>query len=121
DSGPGHAVSARPGHVASVQQHPPRGGAQEPGDEVQERRLAGTVRTHQGPSLTGLDAQGHVVGQGQASDVEAEVLELEGAVGRGHGFSRPSWGGGAAWETRAGTTRRTRSRQPTVRMRAIST
>jgi hypothetical protein len=47
--------------VAAAQLDPPRGGPAQPGEQVDQRRLAGTVRTEQADQLAGADVDADVV------------------------------------------------------------
>src|SRR5207247_5259980 len=47
------------------------------GDEIEERRFAGAVRTHEAAQLTRIDAQVKVVGRGETAEALDQGLRLQ--------------------------------------------
>jgi hypothetical protein len=69
--------------TAAAQLDPPRGGPAQPGEQVDQRRLAGTGRTEQADQLAGADVDADVV---DGQDVAVSAADLH-CSGQDHGCS----------------------------------
>ena len=74
---PGQPVRRGPQHVGAVDQHRPGRRPVEPGDAVEQRRLAGPVRPDQAADLAGGDGQVDAVERAQPAEGEAEPTDVQ--------------------------------------------
>ncbi len=72
------AVGAHVGDVRAVQAHRAPVGALQPGNDVEQRGLAGAVGADQARHHPRLGAQRHVGERGDAAEVDAHVVDPEG-------------------------------------------
>src|SRR5438552_3937824 len=74
-------VGLRPGDVTAVENDSSAGWRKKSGQNVEEGRLAGTVRPDQGEDLSSLDVEADVVDRNQAAEALGQVGQLEDVVG----------------------------------------
>ena len=74
---PSPAEGRQAGHVSAVELDAAVLRSEVPGQDVEQRRLPGSVRTHQAEHLTGRGVHGDVVDGAQPAEVDADVLRSE--------------------------------------------
>src|SRR2546422_807082 len=74
----GAGVRGPPALVWAERANPPRHGAEDPGDDVEERGLARAGGADDGQALAGRDDQVHVVEGEEPAEAVGELLDLEG-------------------------------------------
>jgi hypothetical protein len=86
-----HPVHPQPGDGDGA-----RAGPVEPGDQVEQRRLAAAGRPQHGDRLSGAHAQGHV-GEGRRPLAvrPGHIADVDDGRGRWHGASTGRWSGSA--------------------------
>ncbi len=77
DARAGHRVRRLSGHVAALELDPPAVGADETGHGVEQRALAGTVGTDDGPELSRRHLQVHAVERADPTETAAEPDDAE--------------------------------------------
>ncbi len=97
DAAPGDAVGREARDVLAREDDAAARGAQHAGHTVEERALAGPVGSDDGPDLTGLHGEAHVVERGETAEAYREALGAEDRGGAaapagngrgGHGATR---------------------------------
>src|ERR1700678_4052172 len=64
-------------NIAPLEPALARGRRENPGEEIDERRLAGAVRSDQGLPGAGLNRERHVVGRNQGAETAYEAARME--------------------------------------------
>src|ERR1700677_1222358 len=64
-------------NIAPLEPDLPRGRRENPGEEIDERRLAGAVWSDQGLPGAGLNRERHIVGRDQGTETALEATRLE--------------------------------------------
>src|SRR4029079_3955800 len=100
----GDQIRRKAGDVVVVEQDSPGGGANDPGEAVEERRLAGAVGTDHGADLARRHGDRHVVEGGEPSEPRGEPVGAEGSRRRRHAFGKLHAGGNTVFSF--GTTSR---------------
>ena len=71
-----------PGDILAVEQDMPRGGSQHPGQAIEERALAGSVRADNRADLAALDREIDPVERGQAAEADGQIFGPQQRSGR---------------------------------------